>query len=210
MWILYFLQLTGGVSRSILTRFVEGDPFNISTYSKFKYPDEILWDWTPSFLANVDLHTPLDWGPTLFGAKVLGGWRINAILSWAQGSKFTWNPTNSPFIRNNLQWADSFSNDFFVSKAVTIGKLPAVFYCDIHNLFSRKLLNVGVLNGLAESPGSEKYNYFASLRPGDRVGHYKASHIVRPKEKPGENYIYRVGGPVKVFAGLRLNFDFGR
>jgi hypothetical protein len=191
-------------------RFVEGDPFNVSTYAKFSYPDEVLWDWRPSFLANIDFHTPLDWGPRLLGSKVLGGWRINAIISWAQGGKFTWNPTNSPFIRNNLQRADSYRNDFFISKTFNIGGMPAIFYCDIHNLFSRKLLNVGALNGLAESPGSEKYEYYKSLRPGDREGHYQASHIVRPKEKPGEDYIYRVGGPVDVFFGLRFNLDFGR
>jgi len=189
-------------------RYVEGDPFNVSTYSKYSYPDEVLWDWLPSFLANVDLHTPMDWGPTIMGKKLLGGWRVNAILSWAEGAKFTWNPTNNPFIRNNLQYANSFSNDYFISKTIHIGSLPAIIYCDVHNLFNRKLLNVGVLNGLAENPGSEKYQYFASLRKGDRVGHYKAKHIVRPKEKPGENYIYRVGGPIKVFFGIRFNFDF--
>ncbi len=189
-------------------RFVEGDPLNVPTYSKFSYPDEVLWDWTPSFLANIDLHSPQDWGPKLFGIDFLGGWRINAILSWSEGSKFTWNPTNSPFIRNNLQMANSFSNDFFVGKTLSIGGVRGVFYCNIHNLFSRNLLNVGVLNGLAESPGSEKYQYFAALQPGDRVGHYEASHIVRPQAKPGENYIYRVGGPVTVFFGIRFNMDF--
>jgi hypothetical protein len=188
-------------------RFVEGDPSNVSTYSKFSFPDDVLWDWTPSLLANIDFHTPQDWGPTLLSSKVCGGWRINAILSWAQGAKFTWNPTNSPFVRNNLQWTDSFSDAFFISKTIGIGGSSAILYCDIRNLFSRELLNVGVLNGLGESPGSEKYNYFASLKEGDRVGHYKASHIVRPKEKPGEDYIYRVGGPVNVFFGLRFEFD---
>ncbi len=191
-------------------RYVEGDPFNVPTYSKFSYPDEVLWDWIPSVTTNLDIHTPDDWGPRILGKQILGGWRINAILSWAEGSKFTWNPTNNPFIRNNLQYANSFSNSYFISKTIRIGKLPAVFYLDVENLISRKLLNVGVLDGLSQNPGSEVYKYYASLKKGDRVGHYQASHIVRPAEKPGENYIYRVGGPVKVFFGLRFNFDFGQ
>jgi len=200
-------QKTGEIGYK--NRFVEGDPLNLPTYAQFSYPDDVLWDWIPSVLANIDLHTPMNWGPRLFGKYVLAGWRINAIISWAQGAKFTWNPTNNPFVRNNLQSTDSFSNDFYVSKDIHIRGLLATFYCDIHNLFSRTLLNVGALNGLAENPGSEIYKYYASLKPGDRVGHYKASHLVYPKEKPGVNYYYRVGGPVVVFFGLRFNFDFG-
>jgi len=190
-------------------RFVEGDPLGLGTYSKFSYPDEVLWDWVPSVLANIDLHSPVDWGPQFFGKKLLAGWRINAILSWAQGSKFTWNPTNSPFVRNNLQYADSFGNDFYISKELNVGGLSATLYCDVHNLFARRLLNTGALDGLSNNPGSEIYQYYASLKKGDRVGQYKASHLVYPKEKPGINYYYRVGGPVIVFWGLRFNMDFG-
>lgn len=190
-------------------RYVDGDPLNLPTYSKFSYPDEVLWDWIPSVLLNLDFHTPRNWGPKLLGYQALAGWRVNAILSWSQGGKFTWNPTNSPFVRNNLQYADWFGNDYYISKDLKIAGILATFYCDVHNLFSRTLLNVGALDGLAENPGSEIYQYYASLKPGDRVGHYKPSHLVYPKEKYGLNYYYRVGGPVIVFFGLRFNFDFG-
>jgi hypothetical protein len=191
-------------------QYVPGDPLNLPTYSRFSYPDEVLWEWTPSVVANLDFHTPSGFGPTVLGGKLLGGWRLNAILSWAQGGRFTWNPTNSPFVRNNLRYTDSFGNDFYLSKEVNIRGLGATLYLDLHNLFSRTLLNVGVLNGLAINPGSEVYQYFASLKSGDRVGQYKQSHLVYPKEKPGENYYYRVGGPVQVFFGLRFNMDFGK
>ncbi len=191
-------------------QYVEGDPFNLPVYSKYSYPDEVLWDWTPSVLTNIDIHTPVGWGPTIFGGKLLGGWRLNAILSWAEGSRFTWNPTKSPFIRNNLQYANSFSNHFFISKSINFSGLLATLYVNAYNPFSRYLLNVGALYGLADNPGSEQYQYYNSLKDGDRVGHYEASHIVRPEEKPGVNYIYRVGGPVKVFLGIRINFDFGK
>ncbi len=191
-------------------QYVPGDPLNLPAFSRFSYPDEVLWEWTPSVVANLDFHTPTGFGPTLLGGKLLGGWRLNAILSWAQGGRFTWNPTNSPFVRNNLRYTDSFGNDFYLSKEVNIRGLGATLYLDLHNLFSRTLLNVGVLNGLAINPGSEVYQYFASLKSGDRVGQYKQSHLVYPKEKPGENYYYRVGGPVQVFFGMRFNMDFGK
>ena len=187
--------------------YVEGDPFNENIYSLFSYPDEVMWRWTPSVLANIDFHTPRNWGPEFFGAKILDGLRINAILSWVQGGKVTWNPLKSPFIRDNLQSTNSFMSDFYISKSINIGGLATILYCDIHNLFSRKLLNVGVLDGSADNPASEVYKYYASLKEGDRIGDYKESHIVAPEQKPGENYIYRVGGPVKIFFGLRFNFN---
>ncbi len=190
--------------------FVDGDPLNLSTYSKFSYPDEVLWDWIPSVLANVDIHTPSDWGPRVLGSQLFGGWRLNAILSWAEGARHTWNPTNSPFVRNNLQWTNSFSNDFYLSKELNFFGVSASVYSEVHNPFNRKLLNIGALDGLAENPGSEIYQYYASLKSGDRIGQYKQSHLVYPKEKPGVNYYYRVGGPVQVFFGMRLNMDFGK
>ena len=185
-------------------KYVPGDPYNVSTYAKFSYPHEMLWDWTPNFLINLDLHTPYDYGPTWHGFKPLAGWRLNAILFWQEGAKFTWNPEHSPFVRNNLQYANTFTNSFYVSKAVGYGWLKADLYLDVRNLFARRLLNVGVLTGPSDNPGSEQYKYFASLKPGDRVGHWKKAHIVRPKEKPGENYIYRTGGPILVYFGVRL------
>ena len=189
-------------------RYVEGDPLNKNQFAAFTYPQDVMWQWVPSVVANVDFHTPHQWGPELFGSKIFAGFRINAILSFAQGAKTTWNPRKSPFVRDNLKSANSFMSDFYISKAINIGGLGTILYCDVHNLFSRKLLNVGVLDGSDENMASELYKYYASLEEGGgRIGDYKESHIVAPKQKPGENYIYRVGGPVKIFFGLRFNFN---
>ena len=191
-----------------IQRYTEDDPNNTSTFAKYSYPDDIMWDWVPAFTANVDVHTPLGWGPKILGAKLLGGWRINAIIIWREGSKFTWNPTKNPYVRNNMQWANYFSNDYYISRIFKIGNVRSTLYLDVHNLFNRHLLNVSVLDGLSTNPGSEIYRYYDSLRDGDRVGHYKASHIVKPAEKPGENYIYRVGGIRRISLGLKFDFNW--
>ena len=186
-------------------KYIPSDPNHVSVYSKFSYPDDIMWKWVPSLLANVDFHLPSDWGPKIMGMNFLGGWRVNAILSWRQGEKFTWNPARNPYVRDNLQWADSYSDDYYVSRLFHFRKSKATFYLEIQNLFNKKRLNVGVLDGLSINPGSEIYQYYASLKKGDRVGDYKQSYIRRPKDKPGENYIYRAGGPVRVFIGLKFD-----
>ena len=190
------------------TRFVRGDPNNVSEFSKYLWPDDFLWEWRPSFIANLDFHTPFKWGPKILGHNLLGGWRLNSIVNWAEGDKWTWNPNNSPFVHNNMQNANYFRADFFISKELRLMDVDAMLYLDIRNLFSRKLLNWYVLSGPSDRPGKEQYLYLKSIEEGGhRVGHFKANDIIRPAEKPGDNYIYRVGGPVRFYFGLRINFD---
>jgi hypothetical protein len=189
------------------TRFVAADPENVSEFSTYPWPDDFLWEWTPSFIANFELHTPINWGPKFWGTQPLAGWRLNAIVNWAEGDKWTWNPDNSPFIHNNMQNANYFRSDFFISKDINTAGIETTFYLDIRNLFSRKLLDWSVLSGPNDRPGKEQYEYLRSVEAGGgRVGHYKDDDIVRPDEKPGENYIARVGGPIRYYFGLRFNF----
>jgi hypothetical protein len=199
-------QKTGEIGYA--TRFVEGDPQNVSEFSKFSYPDEYLWEWTPSVMVNLDLHTPNNWGPQILGHTILGGWRINSILKWRQGEKRTWNLTNSPFVHNNMQNADYFSSDFFFSKDVSMIGTTTTFYLDVRNVFAQKLLDWTILNGPEDNPKSDQYKYLKSIEEhGGRLGHYKEDYIVRPSERPGERLIYRAGGPIRVYLGLRFNFN---
>jgi|GEM_PF-870158 len=189
------------------TQYVAGDPDNVSTFSQYSYPDDRMWDWTPSAMLNLDLHTPKGWGPKLFSQSFLGGWSLNSIINWSEGAKWTWNPLNSPFIYNNMQYPNYFRLDLFINKMINLAGVNTVLYVDLRNVISRKLLNYGILYGPGDVPESELYQYLASLRPGDRTGHYEKDYIVHPLEKPGENYFYRVGGPMRFFMGMQLNFN---
>ena len=189
-------------------RYVEDDPNNVSTYSKYSYPDDILWDWKPTLMVNLDFHTPLGWGPDVFGAKIFGGWRINSIINWAAGSKFTWSPTNDPSVYNNMQYVDYFMSDFNLSKMFDIAGSKLDLYVNLHNPFNRSYLNTGLLYGLPNDESEERYKYYNSLKKGDKVGDYKQSYIVRPAEKPGQNYIARYGGQFRIVFGIRYNVDW--
>jgi len=82
-------------------------------------------------------------------------------------------------------------------------------YLDIHNLFNRDVLNIYALrNGNLTNANDELFRYYKSLKDDDRVGDYEASHIDRPDEIPGVNYISRYGGPVRIYFGLKFNFDW--
>jgi len=170
-------------------------------------PGKFLWNWIPSFLANIDIHTPDEWGPAILGTKLLAGWRFNIIQSWAEGAPFTWNPQNDPRIVNNLRWVNSYRTDIKISKSFKLrGKGAAVVYLDIRNLFPHKVLNPGALHGPPDNPSSEYYQYFQSLIPGrDRVGDYRADHIVYPKYTPGWTVFYDPNGVQEIYLGVRMD-----
>jgi len=170
-------------------------------------PGVYLWNWTPSFLANIDFHTPDDWGPEILGTKLLGGWRFNIIQSWSEGARYTWNPRNDPRVVDNLKWVNSYRTDIKLSKTVKIlDRILATLYLDIRNLFPRKVLNPGALHGPGDNPDSEQYQYFDSLIPGeDRIGDYEAEHIKYPKETPGWTIFYDPNGIQTIYFGLRVD-----
>ncbi|NOY76726.1 MAG: TonB-dependent receptor [Calditrichaeota bacterium] len=180
------------------------DPLNVPTYSRFSVPISRLWRWKPSFQGYVDLHSPENWGPRLLNHRIFSGFHINTIIHWAAGDKFTWNPDNKPFIRDNLQWKNYFRSDIYMSKNFKVGSVTVSPYLDMRNLFARKMLNVGILRGLAANPGSEIYKYYASLRKGDRVGDYKQSYLKYPHSKPGEPLYIHQGGPKEVYMGIHI------
>ncbi len=185
-------------------------PANSNILNQFytpQYAGKFLWNWTPSFLANIDIHTPMDWGPEIFGSKLLGGWRFNIIQSWSEGAPYTWNPLNDPRIINNLRWVNNYDTDIKFSKSIEFSKnSTATLYLDIRNLFTRKVLSPGALYGPGDDPISEQYQYFNSLIQGqDRVGDYKAAHIKYPRNTPGRTIFSDPNGIQTIYFGIRFN-----
>jgi len=190
-------------------RYLEGDPNGVDEGNQFSYPDDEMWDWKPALLINLDLHTPDNWGPILMGIQPLSNWRINTVIDWKAGDKFTFSPEMDPSDRNNMQKIDHFMTDIYISKTFKVLNTKTTAYLDIHNLFNRKVLNIYALrNGNLTNANDELYKYYSSLKGGDRVGDYKASHIDRPDEIPGVNYISRYGGPMRIYFGFKFNFDW--
>ena len=55
---------------------------------------------------NANFFTPDDFGPTLLGHNILGGFSLNLLLDWRQGTWTTWNPKDASGITNNVQYRD--------------------------------------------------------------------------------------------------------
>ena len=133
----------------------------------------------PYLRANLDMHTPLEFGPEMHGFYPLGGWNLTSLVSWQAGSYSTYNPDNilGPGVVNNVQWNDTYNIDLRLTKNVNIGRTQVQFYADLTNLLNTKFLSYA-----GASDARDWDNYMKSLNfdweegtehGNDRIGEYR-------------------------------------
>jgi outer membrane receptor protein involved in Fe transport len=131
----------------------------------------------PYARANLDFHTPLNYGPAINRLYLLGGWNLNLLATWRQGSYATYNPTNIPGLINNVQWVDSWNFDARITKTFDFKGLAIQTYVEVTNLFNLKYLSYA---GFVSN--QDYLNYLASLhfdweegtqKGNDRIGVYR-------------------------------------
>lgn len=88
---------------------------------------------------NVDLFTPMEFGPKFANNYLLGDWHLNILASWTNGRYATWTGTGSiPGITNNVQWRDTWNIDMRVSKNFEVGPVSVEMFAQISNVFNIK------------------------------------------------------------------------
>lgn len=126
---------------------------------------------------NLDFHSPMDFGPNIGKIYLLGGWNLNLLAKWTQGSYTTYNPTSIPGLINNVQWVDTWNFDTRVSKTFDFKRFSLQAYVEVTNLFNLKYLSYA---GFVSN--QDYLNYLASLHfdweegiehGNDRVGVYR-------------------------------------
>ncbi len=98
-------------------------------------------DVRPIVKANIDFHTPANFGPTFAGFSPLGGADMSLLYTWQRGGAFTYNPAGLPdvLVEDNLRWkAFQQTNLRFSKDLLTAGSFRSVFYVDVTNLFNNK------------------------------------------------------------------------
>jgi len=88
----------------------------------------------PRLKAGLDFHTPVDFGPRIFGQNVLGGWHCNLSGLIRQGYYMTWNPKNYSGILYNFQYPVYHNIDLKISKVFDFDKVHVKVFVDIINL----------------------------------------------------------------------------
>ncbi|MEA3431152.1 MAG: TonB-dependent receptor, partial [candidate division WOR-3 bacterium] len=120
----------------------------------------------PYFRANIDLHTPSDFGPKFATMKLLGDWHTSLLIIWREGWYSTWTRGASiPGIQYNVQWPDYLNVDMRWSKDLRLGKYNIQFFLDISNL-----LNTKIFSSYAFSDGNDYRDYMDSLLWPKKIG----------------------------------------
>ncbi len=154
----------------------------------------------PSFRANINIITPHDFGPEIFGQYILADWRLNFLYRWTSGGRITWNPGNIPGIVNNVPVRAFEITNLTLEKSVSLFDTDMMIYMQVDNVFNRKTLNPDAITF-----GGNLSNYVESLDidGGDKYGDYP---------KPGKEYIQvqwwdwaRFINPRIWHLGIRLN-----
>lgn len=123
----------------------------------------------PSFIANVDFHSPKEWG------TLKGDWRLSLIQRWRKGNKVIYNPTGLPTreVRTIYYWLNNYTTTFRLNKTLPdLGVFKVRLYMDVNNVFNYKALNVGVLDG---AEADLYYNQYIDSKNGlgKKIGEYK-------------------------------------
>ncbi|MFA5803293.1 MAG: carboxypeptidase-like regulatory domain-containing protein [Melioribacteraceae bacterium] len=139
----------------------------------------------PYARANVDLFTPLDWGPEIFGIKLLEDLRMNILASWRAGVNFSWTGPGGvkPGFENNIQWTDNFNVDLRISKAFDFGPFNIEFFADIINAFNIKTFDYKA--GFADL--NDYDDYMRSLHMPEEFRQFGNSYkFIAGNDKPGD------------------------
>lgn len=149
----------------------------------------------PYARANVDIFTPLGFGPEIFGLKPLEDLRMNILATWRAGRYFSWTGPGgvSPGFENNIQWTDNFGVDLRISKAFDFGPFNVEFFADILNAFNIKTFDYQA--------------GFADLN--DYDDYMKSLHLPEDYRQFGSNYKFIAGTdkPGDVRTGAYIPWD---
>ncbi len=123
----------------------------------------------PGFLANLNFHTPSDWGTWQ------GDWHLSIIQSWNKGKKLIYNPTGLPTreVRTIYYWINDYKTSLRLSKSLQImDNLNVRFYMDIQNLFDFRKLNMGIFDSAEQE---RYYNLVVDSESGldKKIGEYE-------------------------------------
>lgn len=124
----------------------------------------------PYARANINIHSPDDYGVQILGINPLGGWNLNILADWKAGAFSTYNPNYTPGVVDNVRYRDYQNVDFRFSKTFDIANYSMQFYTDITNVFNVKRFNYA---GFSDS--FDRENYLQSLRFSDETGDQKGN-----------------------------------
>ncbi len=136
----------------------------------------------PFVRANIDLFLPEVFGPKFISNFPFGGWRLNILVNWREGSYITWTGGGSiPGIRNNVQWKDYYNIDLRFSKAFMLAGAEIEFFMDVSNATNFKYMSS---YGFVDSKDYDAY--MKSLHLPAKIGNELKYGNIPGEDQPGD------------------------
>ena len=135
---------------------------------------------------NLDFFTPDDFGPSVAGVSLLGGWRTSFLGQWRDGGLYTWgdNGVAEPGVSRNVEIRDRWALDLRFQRQFSVAGREVSFYADVLNALNRR--EMALFYGVDD--GQDQIEYLSSLHfpesddysniPGDDVvGAYRSEDV---------------------------------
>lgn len=142
----------------------------------------------PFARANINLLTPVEFGPRILGGRPLADWQVGWLVTWSAGDWLTWNPEDISGLEQNVQAKAEWNVDLRLSKTLRVGQTNMTIFADVVNIFDIKNLN---LDSFSDQQDWE--NYYTSLRlemyedePYVSKGRYTAPENGDKPDRPGD------------------------
>jgi hypothetical protein len=101
------------------------------------------WNPNNSAVLKINVVSPSDFGPEVWGIYILGDWSISTSTRWSQGESFTWYPSDyvGEQIPLNQRWPDSWMTNMNISKTFRLSDNTKMkFFIQVSNVFNNKNL----------------------------------------------------------------------
>ncbi len=145
----------------------------------------------PYARANLDFHTPRDFGYSYKGFYPFGDWRLNILANWKTGRYYTYNPHGIPGVVDDTQWKDWYNVDLKISKTFSIAMFNFSIYMDIRNVFNFKYMSrAGFSDAYDWQDYLESLNFpweTGDEKGNDRIGEYRPPDVAYEPLEPNPN-----------------------
>jgi outer membrane receptor protein involved in Fe transport len=135
----------------------------------------------PFARANIEVFSPLDFGPRVGDYYPFEQISLNVLAEWKTGRYETYNPNLIPGIENNVQWVDFLNIDLRLSKIFNFDNFDMIFYLDISNLLDHKQLSfAGFSNSFDYNNYLESLNFSwedEEEKGEDKIGDYRSYNV---------------------------------
>lgn len=154
----------------------------------------------PSVTANLTLRTPADFGPQIFGMRLLGDWRVNILQDWSDGGKTLLNPDALLSEQHYAEEIDWWNTDLLVEKRIHVGGIRLGLFMNIRNVFNFK--------GYPSPLYWNKYvdSLHLPWETGDQKGNDKLGEWDKEYIDLGWNTWAHFINPRDIFFGIRIQY----